>query len=248
MGTATPVRYANVGFSCRCGNATLGTARALPTGKRGRPQGVSVRVYRVRAPIGRCWQVTNRMKGVRVAFMGANEGMEQVELLVPWKAVVDAGGRPELIAPRPGLAGTMRHLDRGDRFPVDVSTAQARPEDFDAVVLPGGVVHPDLLRRDRRAVQFLVAMVEAGKPVAAICHGPSTLIEGRLLAGRTVTSTPSLQTDLRNAGAKWTDEGVVICRAGAGPMITSRGRNDLPAFCLALTEVFAESTMAVAGS
>jgi protease I len=190
--------------------------------------------------------MTNGLKGVRVAFVVANEGIEQVELLVPWRAVVDAGGRPELIAPRPGLAGTMRHLDRGDRFPVDLPTAQARAQDFDAVVLPGGVVNPDLLRRDPRAVQFLVAMVEAGKPVAAICHGPCTLIEGDLLGGRTVTSAPSLQTDLRNAGATWVDQEVVICRAGDGVMITSRGRHDLPAFCRALTDVFAESTMAPA--
>ena len=117
--------------------------------------------------------------------------MEQVELLVPWRAVVDAGGRPELVAPRAGLAGTMRHLERGDRFPVDLPTAQARAEDFDAVVLPGGVANGDRLRRDPRAVQFLVAMVEAAKPVAAICHGPCMLIEGDLLAGRTVTSAPA---------------------------------------------------------
>jgi protease I len=191
--------------------------------------------------------VTNSLKGVRVAFMGANEGMEQVELLVPWMAVVDAGGRPELIAPRPGLAGTMRHLEPGDRFPVDLPTTQARAEDFDAVVLPGGVANPDLLRRDARAVQFLVAMVEAGKPVAAICHGPCTLIEGDLLAGRTVTSAPGLQTDLRNAGAAWVDQDVVICQAADSVLVTSRGRHDLPDFCRALTDVFAESTMATAG-
>jgi protease I len=192
--------------------------------------------------------VTNRLKGVRVAFVVANEGIEQVELLVPWRAVVDAGGRPELIAPRPGLAGTMRHLERGDRFPVDLATAQARAEDFDAVVLPGGVANPDLLRRDPRAVQFLAAMAEAGKPVAAICHGPCTLIEGDLLTGRTVTSAPSLQTDLRNAGATWVDEELVICRAGDSVLVTSRGRRDLPAFCHALIDVFAESTLAAVGA
>jgi protease I len=191
--------------------------------------------------------MTNRLKGVRVAFVVANEGVEQVELLVPWRAVVDAGGRPELIAPRPGLAGTMRHLERGDRFPVDLSTTQARAEDFDAVVLPGGVANPDLLRRDARAVQFLVAMVETGKPVAAICHGPATLIEGDLLVGRTVTSAPGLQTDLRNAGATWVDEEVALCRSGDSVLVTSRGRHDLPAFCRALTDVFAESNLAAAG-
>jgi protease I len=198
--------------------------------------------------------MTNRLKGVRVAFVVANEGIEQVELLVPWRAVVDAGARPELIAPRPGMAETMRHLERGDRFPVDLPTARARAEEFDAVVLPGGVASPDLLRRDRHAVNFLVAMVEAGKPVAAICHGPCTLIEGGLVAGRTVTSTPSLQTDLRNAGAYWVDEEVSVCRdgggngdgSGHGVMITSRGREDLPAFCRAIIDTFAETRLATA--
>jgi protease I len=192
--------------------------------------------------------MASSLKGVRVAFVVANEGIEQGELLVPWRAVVDAGGLPELIAPRPGLVGTMRQLERGDRFPVDLPTAQARAEDFDAVVLPGGVANSDRLRRDPCAVQFLVAMVEAGKPVAAICHGPCALIEGDVLAGRTVTSTPSMQTDLRNAGARWVDEEVRICRAGDSVLITSRGRGDLPAFCRALTEVFADSTMAAASA
>src|ERR1700722_8495891 len=190
--------------------------------------------------------MASSLKGVRVAFVVANEGIEQGELLVSWRAVVDAGGQPELIAPRPGLAGTMRQLERGDRFPVDLPTAEARAADFDAVVLPGGVANSDRLRRDPAAVQFLVAMVEAGKPVAAICHGPCALIEGDLLVGRTVTSTPSRQTDLRNAGASWLDEEVTICRAGDGALITSRGGGDLPAFCGALIEVFAESTMATA--
>jgi len=196
--------------------------------------------------------MSSSLQGVRVAFVVANEGIEQVELLAPWRAVLDAGGRPELIAPKPGLAGTMRHLDRGDRFPVDLSTAQARPEDFDAVVLPGGVANPAVLRQDTPAVKFLIAMVGAGKPVAAIGHGPCTLIEGGLVAGRTVTSSPSLQTDLRNAGAVWVDEALRICRDGEsdgdsdGVMITGRRKEDLPAFCRAITSVFAETRMTVA--
>jgi protease I len=190
--------------------------------------------------------MASSLKGFRVAFVVANEGIEQGELLATWRAVMDAGGRPELIAPRPGLAGTMRRLERGDRFPVDLPTAQATAADFDAVVLPGGAASSDRLRRDPAAVQFLVAMVKAGKPVAAICHGPCTLIEGDLLTGRTVTSTPSRQTDLRNAGARWLDEEVTICRAGDGVLITSRGGGDLPAFCRALIDAFAECTMAAA--
>jgi protease I len=192
--------------------------------------------------------MSHSLEGVRVAFVVANEGIEQVELLAPWRTVVDAGGRPELIAPKPGLAGTMRHLDKGDRFPVDLSTAQARPEDFDAVVLPGGVANPDLLRQDTRAVRFLVAMVGAGKPVAAISHGPCTLIEGELVAGRTVTSSPGRQTDLRNAGAFWVDDALRICRDGDSVMITGRKPEDLPAFCRAITNVFAETRMARTGA
>ena len=116
----------------------------------------------------------------------------------------------------------MRHLDRADRFPVDQVTERANAADYDAVVLPGGVANPDRLRTDAAAVDFLMAMFEAGKPVAAICHGPWTLIEGDLVAGRTLTSWPSLQTDLRNAGAYWVDREVVVCRLGINTLVTSR--------------------------
>ena len=133
------------------------------------------------------------LKGVRVAFVVANEGIEEVELLRPWRAVVDAGGTPEVVAPRPGMVETMRHLDRAGRFPVDQVTERALAADYDAAILPGGVANPDQLRTDAAAVDFLMALTEAGKPIAAICHGPWTLIEGDLVAGRTVTSWPSLQ-------------------------------------------------------
>jgi protease I len=189
--------------------------------------------------------VADRLQGVRVAFLVANEGIEQSELLRPWRAVVDAGGTAELVAPRPGMVETMRHLDRADRFPVDQVTERAKATDYDAVVLPGGVANPDRLRTDAAAVDFLMALFEAGKPVAAICHGPWTLIEGDLVAGRTLTSWPSLQTDLRNAGAYWVDREVVVCRLGINTLITSRKPDDLDAFCREFTAEFAPAGLLV---
>ena len=193
--------------------------------------------------------MTNQLKDVRVAFVVANEGIEQVELTEPWKAVVNAGGHPDLIAPKPGMAGTMQHLDKAGRFPVDRTTGEVQAADYEAVVLPGGVANPDLLRRDAYAVDFLMAMFEAGKPVAAICHGPWTLIEGDLVCGRAMTSWPSLETDHRNAGAGWVDEDVVVCRNGINTLITSRKPDDLPAFCREFTAAFAEiGELATAGA
>jgi protease I len=185
--------------------------------------------------------MNDALSGIRVAFVVANEGVEQVELSEPWRAVLEAGGRPDLIAPRSGEAQAMHHLDKADRFPVDRITDEARAEDYDAVVLPGGVANPDQLRQDAAAVDFIMSMFEKGKPVAAICHGPWTLIDGDLVTGRTVTSWPSLQTDLRNAGATWVDEKVVVCRRGINVLITSRKPDDLDDFCRALTGVFAET-------
>jgi protease I len=182
--------------------------------------------------------VTNALRDVRVAFVVANEGIEEIELLRPWRAVIDAGGRAELVAPKSGMVETMRHLDRADLFPVDQITEQANVADYDAVVLPGGVANPDHLRTDGPAVDFLMAMFEAGRPVAAICHGPWTLIEGDLVAGRTLTSWPSLQTDLRNAGAYWVDRDVVVCRLGVNTLVTARGPNDLGPFCRELITAF----------
>jgi protease I len=188
-------------------------------------------------------QLTDQLQNVRVAFLVANEGIEEVELTQPWRAVADAGGRSELVAPKSGMAGTMRHLDHAGRFPVDRITDDVRADEFDAVILPGGVANPDLLRRDAAAVDFLMAMFEAGKPVAAICHGPWTLIEGDLVCGRTMTSWPSLETDLRNAGAGWVDEPVVVCDGGINTMITSRKPDDLSAFCREFTKVFAQNQL-----
>jgi protease I len=171
--------------------------------------------------------MSGELEGKRVAFVVANEGVEQVELTEPWKAVVDAGGEPVLIAPKDGTVQAFHHLDKGDTFDVDETTTTAEPSRFDAVVLPGGVANPDQLRTDDAAVQFVRAVADAGKPVAAICHGPWTLIEAGLVDGKRMTSWPSLQTDLRNAGADWVDEQLVV----DGQLITSRKPDDLPAFC-----------------
>jgi protease I len=180
------------------------------------------------------------MGGARIAFVVANHGVEEMELVRPWQAVLDAGGQPDLVAPRSGLIETMRDLDRADRFPVDQVTDEARAADYEGAVLPGGVANPDRLRRDAAAVDFLMALFEAGKPVAALCHGASTLIEGDLVTGRTVTSSPSLQTDLRNAGAQWVDRDVVVCRRGINTLVTA---SDVDSFCRQLTTQFAPMVM-----
>jgi protease I len=170
----------------------------------------------------------------KVAFLVASEGTEQVELTEPWKAVEEAGLEPVLVSPAPGKVQAFNHLDKGEQFDVDVTVADARPGDYVALVLPGGVANPDALRTDDGAVAFVKAFVDAGTPVAAICHAPWTLIEADVVRGRRMTSWPSLQTDLRNAGADWVDEEVVVDGSGAGPFITSRKPDDLPAFCKTL--------------
>jgi protease I len=182
--------------------------------------------------------MANELNGRRIAFVAANEGMEQVEFTEPWKAVQEAGGRPELLAPEPGQVQAFNHLDKGDTFPVDRAVGQADPDDYDGLVLPGGVANPDQLRTEPAAVSFVQAMFEAGKPAAVICHGPWTLIEGNLVAGRTLTSWPSLRTDIRNAGGTWVDSQVQVCTAGPNVLITSRKPDDLPAFCAELVAQF----------
>jgi protease I len=184
--------------------------------------------------------VSDELRGVTVAFVVANQGVEEVELVRPWQAVLDAGGHPELVAPRGGLIETMRDLDRADRFPVDQVTGEARASDYQGAVLPGGVANPDRLRRDAAAVDFLMSLFEAGKPVAALRHGASTLIDGDLVTGRTVTSSPSLQTDLRNAGAQWVDRDVVVCRRGINTLVTA---SDIDSFCTQLTTQFTREAM-----
>lgn len=170
---------------------------------------------------------TDRTDSTRtVAFLVAPEGIEQVELTGPWQAVEDAGGRAVLLSTQDGTVQAFHHLDKGDTFPVDVVVGDADVADYDALVLPGGVANPDNLRTDEDAVAFVREFVASGKPVAAICHAPWTLVEAGVVEGRTLTSWPSLQTDLRNAGATWKDEEVVV----DGNLVTSRKPDDLPAF------------------
>lgn len=183
--------------------------------------------------------MSRELSGVRVAFLVANEGIEQVELTEPWGAVKAAGGEPRLVAPRKGEAQAMNHLDRADRFPVDLTTAEAEVDDFDAVVMPGGVANPDQLRLDGPAVNFVRAMFAAGKPAAVICHGPWTLVEAGVVSGRTLTSWPSLRTDIQNAGGRWVDEEVQVCSNGPNLLVTSRKPDDLKAFCAEMTAAFA---------
>jgi protease I len=185
--------------------------------------------------------MASELAGQRIAFMASNEGMEQVEFTAPWQAVVDAGGTPELLAPKPGTAQAFNHLDKGDTFPVDSAIADADPSRYDGIVLPGGVANPDQLRTVPEAVEFVQAMFRAGKPAAVICHGPWTLVEADVVRGRRLTSWPSLQTDIRNAGGEWVDAEVQRCNSGPNMLITSRKPDDLPAFCREIVAQFARA-------
>jgi protease I len=175
------------------------------------------------------------LTGKTIAFLVAPEGIEQVELTEPWAAVEKAGGVPRLLSTEAGTVQAFDHLDKADTFDVDTTVAEADPDAYDGLVLPGGVANPDALRLDGDAVAFVRSFVEAGRPVAAICHAPWTLIEAGVVSGRRLTSWPSLQTDLRNAGADWVDEEVVV----HGGLVTSRKPDDLPAFNQAMVELFA---------
>ena len=184
--------------------------------------------------------MSNELRGLRVAFLTANEGVEQVELIEPWRAVESAGGQPELLAPEGGEVQGMNHLDKAETRPVDTAVGDASMDDYDALVLPGGVANPDALRTDETAVAFVRDFVASGKPVAAICHAPWTLVEAGVVQGRTLTSWPSLQTDIRNAGGEWVDKEVVQ----DGNLITSRNPDDIPAFNDALLEALTHGAAA----
>jgi deglycase len=181
----------------------------------------------------------DELRGRRIAFLVANEGVEQVELTDPWEAVEQAGGDPVLVAPEEGEVQMMNHLDKADRRPVDRTVESVEVSDFDGLILPGGVANPDRLRQERAAVDFVRALIGAGTPVAAICHAPWTLVEADAVRGRTLTSWPSLQTDVRNAGGHWVDDKVVLCRNGPNLLITSRKPDDLADFNGAILEEFA---------
>ncbi|MET7889406.1 type 1 glutamine amidotransferase domain-containing protein [Streptomyces avermitilis] len=167
---------------------------------------------------------------MRIAFLTAPEGVEQIELTDPWQAAVDAGHQPVLVSTEHGQVQAFNHLDKADTFSVEEVVGEVPAESFGALVLPGGVANPDALRMDERAVAFVRAFFDQGRPVAAICHAPWTLIEAGVVPGRVLTSWPSLRTDIRNAGGTWVDEQVQICDQGPNTLITSRKPDDLKAF------------------
>ncbi len=190
---------------------------------------------RIQSDIRKEHLMTATLNGRRIAFL-ATDGVEQVELTEPWEALKNAGAKVELVSPKSDEIQGMNHIDKGDKFRVDQSVAQARAEDYDGLVLPGGVVNPDNLRLDKQAVSFVKAFFDQQKPVGAICHGPWTMVEADVVRGRTLTSFPSVQTDIRNAGGTWVDEEVHVDSG----LVTSRKPDDLKSFCSKLVEEFAE--------
>jgi protease I len=178
--------------------------------------------------------MSGELNGKRVAILAA-DGVEEVELVEPRKAVEEAGAETVVVSISPGEIQAFNHLDQGDKIKVDVTADSADPAQFDALVLPGGVANPDFLRQDPDAVRFVRSFFEQDKPVGVICHGPWTLVEADVVRGRTLTSWPSLRTDLRNAGAQWVDEEVHV----DGRLVSSRKPDDLPSFNRAVVEVFA---------
>jgi deglycase len=179
--------------------------------------------------------VADKLQGKRVAFL-ATDMVEQVELTEPWKAVQDEGATPELVSLEEGEIQGFNHYDKADTFTVDRTVEEASADDYDALVIPGGVGNPDTMRMDENAVEFTRQFFEQGKPVGVICHGPWMLVEAGVVRDRTVTSWPSLRTDIRNAGGNWVDEEVVVDQG----LVTSRKPDDLPAFNEKIVEEFAE--------
>ncbi len=179
--------------------------------------------------------MANELSGKKVAILVA-DGFEQVEMTEPRKALEDAGAGTDLISPSGGKVKGWQHTEWGDEFKVDVPLDQALPDDYDALLLPGGVMNPDKLRRNPRAIGFIRTFVDAGKPIAAICHGPWTLIEADAVRGRKMTSYESIKTDLKNAGATWMDEPVVVDNG----LVTSRKPDDIPQFNQKMIEEFRE--------
>jgi protease I len=176
------------------------------------------------------------IKGMRIAIL-IEDGFEQVEMVEPRKALDQGGAKTSIVSPRSERVRAWNFTDWGEKFPVDVPLDQARPQDFDALLLPGGVINPDKLRMQPKAVAFAKAFFDAGKPVAAICHGPWTVIETGAARGRRIASWPSLQTDLRNAGAEWMDQEAVV----DGNLVSSRKPDDIPAFNRAMITLFSRA-------
>jgi protease I len=180
-----------------------------------------------------------KLKGKKIAIVAADM-VEQVELVEPRKALEEAGAETELISLKPGEIRGFNHFDPADTFKVDRTAEEVDESDYDALLLPGGVGNPDQLRGDENVVSFIRDFFEAGKPVAVICHGPWTLVEAGVVKGRTLTSWPTLQTDIRNAGGIWVDQEVVVDKG----LVTSRKPDDIPAFNTKMIEEFAEGTHA----
>jgi protease I len=183
--------------------------------------------------------MSDELTSKTIAFLTANEGVEQVELTSPWDAATDAGAQCVLISPKAGDVQGYNHLDKGATFTATLTTTEADPADFDGIVLPGGVANPDQLRMDDAAVRFLRAAFDAGTPVAAICHGPWTLVEADVVRDRTLTSWPSLRTDIGNAGGTWVDQEVAVCTDGPNVLVSSRKPDDLDAFNREMIAAFA---------
>ncbi len=179
--------------------------------------------------------MAQNLTGKKIAIL-ATDGVEQVELTEPMKALKNEGAQVEIVAPHDGEIQGFNHLDKGDKMKVDRALDEARPEDYDAIVLPGGVANPDQLRTNSKAVAFARHFYDAQKPIAVICHGPWTLINAGGVKGLEITSWPSLETDLKNAGARWVDREVVVDRG----IVSSRKPNDLPMFCAKMVEEFKE--------
>jgi protease I len=188
--------------------------------------------------------MSSELSGKKVAFLVANAGVEQVELTSPWQAVLDAGGEPVLAAPAVGPVQAYKYLDKGEVFEATVATSALAVDDYDVVVLPGGIANPDRLRIDEPAVAFLREWTRAGKPLAAICHGPWPLIDAEAVRGKTLTSWMSLRADIRNAGGEWQDADCVRCDVPPYPLVTSRKPADLDAFNAALVAILAPSAAA----
>ncbi|MFL5759392.1 MAG: type 1 glutamine amidotransferase domain-containing protein [Thermomicrobiales bacterium] len=177
----------------------------------------------------------NKLQGKRVAFLAA-DGVDQAELIEPFNAIKNAGAKTELISIKEGSIQGVKGMDKGDKFPVDKTVKQANADEYDALVIPGGVANPDKLRLDKDAVAFVRRFFDTNKPIGAICHGPWMLVEADVVKGRTITSWPSLRTDVRNAGGKWVDEEVRVEQG----IVTSRKPDDIPAFNRKLIEEIAE--------
>jgi protease I len=176
------------------------------------------------------------LRGVKVAIL-ITDGFEEVEMVKPRQELVEAGADARIVSPRAGKVKAWASTEWGKEYPVDVELEQARPQDFDALLLPGGVMNPDKLRMEPNAVEFVRSFFDEGKPVAAICHGPWMVIESGGASGRRLTSWPSLKTDLRNAGARWVDEEVVV----DGTLVSSRKPDDIPAFNREMLKLFAKT-------